>query len=790
MNNIFIFVLSIIFGSPPAHYSNWGSSTKKSLFSNILGLKTQRKSWWKSNKSIGIIRFLTAENSKDILTGLSKADSVSWDKIKNQILILMYHPNPKISSKALYLAVQNKEPMASSLVRQKIAFAMDSKKRIKAIKLLAFLNNPDDYSFFIRLLRYQNMEIRLIIIKLIGNLQIKQGLHKLIGLLGDSREKIRIEVVKTLSSFGGKKVLIPLISKLSDLSSSVRMEAIKGLSKIKNIHSKNALLRLLRTGTKKEQLQILEFFPYSEKTKTHLIFILKNGSITEQMKVLSLINGNIDDQLLKLLVKIGISNYKIQAKLNVIANKRLKIKSLTFVRKIIFSAKIPVNLRKFLAQLTASSSLPGSINIIKKLNNLNLIKSEEMISIVGKSNNAKSLSLLREIYLKGDLKQKSKIISIFITRKDDRFVKLFLKSFSKNSKLFPTLLAYAKSTRSLLFVPQLFKMLKSDNEKISHGEILVILHKIGIESSYDKIIALGPVINQDELSTWSNILIEKLNSKRISKLQNIPLSNNKLKKELYFLLSKASLNSLKISSKFKKFNDITTKNYYKLWLWSSLLKSKKITIPQKFKNEIIPTLFDLLNEDLMINNWKKYYNLKNSEINRSLAKFKLPHKILIKLLNSNDLCTKINAIRGLKSFIYKNPSAAFDIYEKESNGYIRFNILFYLKFQKTLISDANSLFNMKFKITKSQWIGLLKKWPRKDAKKLAKKWGYKNIAWNNKIKKNNIIRFVFHFKPLNLKCMITGSSENGFSAVNPPISKDLVLLNLKSNSITISPEYK
>ncbi|MDA3863849.1 MAG: HEAT repeat domain-containing protein [Deltaproteobacteria bacterium] len=793
MKNLSCFLLFFVLSIPGSAWSdNLPKLFQKQLkkvknkSSSSVFFSSQNKLSPEKIKVLKIKKLLVSRNPKDVLNGLHDSQEMHWYLVRSKVLDHLFSLEEKISDFALKLAVKNKEKIASPLLRQKIVFSMEPAQRDKNIKLLAHVNNSQDHSFFIRLLRYQSLSTKLTILKILCTKNIKKAVNPVIRTLNDSRDRVKIQAIETLSFIGDQRIIIPLVSQLSSKSHKVRFKAIKVLSKFNSPLARTALLRILKTGSFDEKLSIIEALPDSFNSSLYLKNILRSGSFKEREKAINLLRGKLDAETVFILTTIC-SNYNLYKILAEKAEKDIYTEEKNVVAKLLSSKHLSYYPTRFLLKLAVNSNLDNSVQFLRHAYDEGKMTFKQLIEYSGKSKIPQAFVLQKNLFEKENLKRKKIILTNFINNEDDRLAPTFLQSLKKYNSLKPFLLNYASTTYSSYFTSIIIKKLQSSNSELEN--LVRILTGIDIPEIMNPLIAAGSKLNPAALIIWSNYLLEKLNPEIVKQLSNSPQQNQNLTRSIYFLMAAAKLKNLPIPRNFNDNFNIKDFLDYKGWYWAAANPGQKI--PDSIPDKQIGNLLDLLPQSRIPGNFKKLLAKNNPKINRALYRFGLPPRYLLEGLFSEDVCSRANSVIGLGNKLKSNNRVAEKLYSRETNDLVKFNILLQVKYSWKWQQRAQDLKNQNIHITAEQWQSLLHRWPRNKAVKLAKQWEFKDYQHIiSKGKSNQLVRFKLKSVPPHLKCILTGTPEGSFRGINPPVEPELVLMYLKKGRLTLKPVYK
>ncbi|MBU1240555.1 HEAT repeat domain-containing protein, partial [Myxococcota bacterium] len=570
---------------PPGEFFPEKTEKPKSFLSKIkIGGSPVKgeKTIWKDTRLDAIRRLLNSSNPRDVIDGLKNIDSVEWEKVRALVLPLIYHLNDAISDLVLQIAVKRREKIASPLLRQRVVFAMSPAEKIAAIHMLSTLGNSDDYGFFNRLLRYQNLKVRLVVIEVVGRMRIHGAVNSLVRLLSDSREQIRLTVIAALGKIGGKQVVVPLISKLSDTSSRVRIAAVNALAPFKSRSAKLALLRLLRTGNATERLAVLKTLPQDKSVTDQLKTILRTGSETERVEAISLLKGAIDNEMLLLLSSLY-SYYKYSNPLAAIAGRVIRPADLRLIKPLLSNLQLDYSRRYFLSMMAAGSGLPGSIPLIKALYAKKLLTEYNIVAVIQHASSGEAVAFMVDLFGKVHINYREQLLKSFIERGDDRLAPSFLTQLKKEPVLKKYLLPYAMATGSTYFSKPLLALLTGDTFKNKSG-VLAALKIINDPQTLPSIISAGPTLSTEALTDWSNIIQQNLSAGVLKKLIAMPSSGEAMEQELQYLLSAAALKGIVVPAKYRKLpsRKFTYKSLY-MWAVSQGTTVSLAKIPAAFR---------------------------------------------------------------------------------------------------------------------------------------------------------------------------------------------------------------
>jgi len=737
---------------------------------------------WKDTRLDAIRRLLNSPNPRDVVDGLKNIDSVEWEKVRRLVLPLIYHLDDTISDLVLQIAVKRREKIASPLIRQRIVFALSPREKIASIRMLASLGNPDDYGFFSRLLRYQNLKVRLAVIDVVGQMRITGTINALVRLLSDSREQVRISVIGALGKIGGRQVIVPLISKLSDSSSRVRIAAVSALAPFKSRSAKLALLRLLRTGSGTERLAVLKTLPADRTVMKHLKSILRDGSENERIEAISLLKGKVDNEMLLLLSSLY-SYYKYSRPIAAIAGKEIRPWDLKLIRPLLASSQLDYSRRTFLATMAAASGLPGSIPIIKSLYAKKLLNDYNIIDIIRYASSGEAASFQIELFNTVSVAYRERLLKSFIARGDDRLAPSFLKQLAKHPQLKKYLLPYAMSTGSSYFLKPLLQLLTSDSAK-PRTEILDALSIIGDPAALPTIIEAGSSLPADSLSSWSNIIQANLTADAVRRLAALPASSAEMDSELRYLMSVATLKGLTVPARFRRLPASKQFTYAAMFYWAATQKGAAALtkIPASYRSYAV----DLLQEGVVPKGLVRLARGADPVLFRALARFALPKPLLGRALASGDVCTRVNGTLGARAYIQRDPAGAWTLAKEDTSPFVRFNIILQSTYSSRFARLADRLQTTGSPIPPYQWRLLLGRWPAQAAAHYARKWNLKPVKMPRGAQRS-AIRFTFPLVPSNLSCVMVAMPGGGFRAVTPHASGHLVLLGVPDGRVSLHP---
>ncbi|MGM0596902.1 MAG: HEAT repeat domain-containing protein [Myxococcota bacterium] len=790
----FRFLLLLVVLSIPG--SVWGDDLPKLFQKQLKKVKnkstssstffsSQKKLSQKKIKVLKINKLLESENPKDILNGLHDSQEVPWYLVRDKVLDHLFNLNEKISDFALKLAVKYKEKVASPLLRQKIVFSMEPAQRDKNIKLLANVNNSQDHSYFIRLLRYQSLSTKLTVLKILGRKKIKKATNPVIRTLNDSRDRVKIQAIETLSFIGDQRIIIPLVSQLSSKSHKVRFKAIKVLSKFNSPLAKTALLRILKTGSFDEKLSIIEALPKSFNSSLYLKNILRSGSYKERKKAINLLRGKLDAETVFILATIC-SNYKFYKVLAEKAEKDIYTEEKEVISKLLSSKHLSYYPTRFLLKLAINSNLDNSVQFLRDAYDAGKMTFKQLIEYSGKSKMPQAFVLQKDLFEKENLKRKKIILTNFINNQDDRLAPVFLKNLKKYNSLKSFLLNYASTTYSSYFTSIIIKKLQTSNSELEN--LVEILTGIDTPEIMNPLIDAGSKLDSAALIIWSNYLLEKLNPEIVQQLSNSPRQNQNLTRSIYFLMAAAKLKNIPIHDNFDENFNIKDYLDYKGWYWAASFSGHNL--PDSISEKQMGKLLDLLPQSQTPKNFNKLLAINDPEITRALYRFGLPPKYLLPGLFSEDVCSRANSVIGLGNKLKSNNPIAEKLYSRETNDLVKFNLLLNVKYSWKWQQRAQELKNQNIHITPEQWQALLHKWPRTQAVKLAKQWEFKDYQHlNSKGKRDQLVRFKLKSVPSHLKCILVGTPSGEFRGINPPAEPELVLMHLQKGRLTLKPVY-
>ncbi|MBN2725205.1 MAG: HEAT repeat domain-containing protein [Deltaproteobacteria bacterium] len=767
--NILFFLFMASFSFPN------GLPESSSLIPATIGNKSS--SWFDTKfrkiKLSSIKRLLESESSTDNIEGMKISSQVEWKLVREEIILLINSLDSRVSKLALSLTIKHHEPIASAYMRQMIAFEFMPKKRAALIKRLAELKNPDDSNFFMRLLKFENIEIRTTVIEILGELKIRNAINPLIKLINDSREQVRIEIIKALVSIGGKQIIIPVVSRLTDSSKNVRKAAIKGLSALPSELTREPLLKILRTGSASEKLGVLQILPGNPEINKHLEKVLISGSVDERKTAIRLLTGEISDPLFVTLYVLA-KTYTYDKVLKETAGKKFYTSNTSLLKKLFNKRNINYYQKNFLGSLAASDSLNGAgVSVLRDVYTKKILYYSQIIEILRNSVSSSAIQFQLELFSLADIKEKIKIVNNFMDRRDDTIVPLLLKSIKKNPSLKRVAINFAEQMPSRLFTDFLKDLVKNPSYS-DYATVLKILRITGDSKTHDTVLSLAHRIRENTVHYWGNYFLFHMTPRLIKKILLIRTENVELKKEIKFLKLYAYTKGYLKPEADKEISDIYDIAKLALLKRTDMLNA----IPEKFKN----SFFDLLPLKFKGNS----AFLKYASNNKSFSTSRFIPDAISNSFSTQNICTRINI-----SSSSKNTQKILKLLKKETDSRVIYNFLINLKSSEISPKFLLNFYSHSSGISDEHWSCLLDRLPLKQRKNLKIQLGLKNLKRcpvNHNAK--SLTRFILPYIPSDLACITVAVPGAPYRSVSPGPTKTLLLFSQHTDTVSIEPVFK